>query len=93
MLHSRTFSNNRSLPDEDRYTFQLHLHGKQLTAFETITVEIIVPHTFRKAGVVDVQCNIHWWMEMQILVVPNAWYAVTDASARFTLDLPIERTP
>lgn len=44
---------------------------------------------FDKVGVVKIGCNIHDWMSGIILVLPSAYFAVTDTQGRFVLeDLP-----
>lgn len=40
---------------------------------------------FRKAGIVQVFCNIHSTMSAIIDVVPTPWYVVTDASGKFVI--------
>jgi plastocyanin len=50
--------------------------------------------TFTREGVVDVYCNIHPQMVAKVKVVPNRFYAVTDAQGRFRIDgLPPGRWP
>ena len=41
---------------------------------------------FKRAGVVDVFCNIHPEMISRVLVVPTHHYAITDASGKFRID-------
>jgi plastocyanin len=41
--------------------------------------------TFTREGVVDVYCNIHPQMVAKVKVVPNRFYAVTDAQGRFRI--------
>jgi plastocyanin len=43
-------------------------------------------YTFPEAGVVDVYCNKHQSMAMQILVVPNAWFVEVDDKGGFRLE-------
>ena len=40
---------------------------------------------FRVAGIVRVFCNIHPTMSAIIAVIPNPYYAVTDALGRFNI--------
>ncbi len=42
--------------------------------------------TFTREGVVDVYCNIHPQMVAKVKVVPNRFYAVTDAQGRFRIE-------
>jgi plastocyanin len=42
-------------------------------------------HTFRRAGEVDVYCNIHATMSAKIKVVDSHHYTVTDADGRFAI--------
>lgn len=42
--------------------------------------------TFSREGVVDVYCNIHPQMVAKVKVVPNRFYAVTDAQGGFKID-------
>lgn len=45
--------------------------------------------TFDQAGRVDVFCSIHTKMHCIVLVLPNRWFAVSDAKGRFTIrDVP-----
>ena len=47
------------------------------------------PIQFDRPGVVLVGCNIHDWMSGVIVVLPNEYFAITDASGAFTLkDVP-----
>lgn len=41
---------------------------------------------FDKVGVVKIGCNIHDWMSGIILVLPTAYFAVTDGAGRFVLE-------
>ena len=41
---------------------------------------------FKRAGVIDVYCNIHPEMKAQIKVVPNGFHSVTDDEGRFRID-------
>ncbi|MDB4959816.1 MAG: uncharacterized protein JWO36_7385, partial [Myxococcales bacterium] len=41
---------------------------------------------FKRAGVVDVFCNIHPEMSSRVLVVPTEHFAITDASGKFRID-------
>lgn len=41
---------------------------------------------FKRAGVVDVFCNIHPEMWSRVLVVPTTLFAATDASGKFRID-------
>lgn len=41
--------------------------------------------TAKKAGVIDVFCNIHPQMSAKILVVDTSFYAITEADGRFTI--------
>ena len=41
---------------------------------------------FKREGVVDVFCNIHPEMTSRVLVVPNTFFAATDASGKFRID-------
>jgi plastocyanin len=41
---------------------------------------------FKREGVVDVFCNIHPDMSSRVLVVPNTWFAATDAGGKFRID-------
>lgn len=42
--------------------------------------------TFTREGVVDIYCNIHQKMAAKVKVVPNRFYAVTDAQGRFRIE-------
>jgi hypothetical protein len=42
--------------------------------------------TFKRAGVVDVYCNIHPQMVAKILVVENPWFFQTKANGEFTIE-------
>jgi plastocyanin len=42
--------------------------------------------TFTREGVVDIYCNIHPQMVAKVKVVPNRFYAVTDAQGRFRIE-------
>lgn len=42
--------------------------------------------TFKRAGVVDVYCNIHPQMLAKILVVENRWFAKTSKSGEFSIE-------
>lgn len=42
--------------------------------------------TFTREGVVDIYCNIHQQMAAKVMVVPNRFYAVTDAQGRFKIE-------
>lgn len=41
--------------------------------------------TFKRSGLVDVYCNIHPEMSARVMVVPNHFYALTDAKGRFEI--------
>jgi hypothetical protein len=41
---------------------------------------------FDEVGVVKIGCNIHDWMSGIILVLPTAYFAVTDGAGRFVLE-------
>jgi hypothetical protein len=41
--------------------------------------------TFDEPGVVPVRCNMHAWMKVDLLVVPNLWYAET---VKGSFDIP-----
>ncbi len=41
---------------------------------------------FKKAGVIDVYCNIHPEMAATIIVLPNRWHAKAKADGSFTID-------
>jgi len=45
--------------------------------------------TFDRAGRVDVFCSIHTKMHCIVLVLPNRWFALSDAKGRFVIrDIP-----
>lgn len=46
------------------------------------------PVEFEKAGIVKVGCNIHDWMNGIILVLPNPYFAKTNAKGLAELELP-----
>src|SRR2546428_9454722 len=42
-----------------------------------------------KAGNIYVECAVHGWMQGNVIVVDNPYYAVTDENGKFTItDLP-----
>jgi plastocyanin len=46
-------------------------------------------HAMDKAGVIYVECAVHGWMQGQVVVVDNPYYAVTDENGKFSIvDLP-----
>ena len=45
-------------------------------------------HTFEKAGLVRVYCNVHHDMVGHILVLDSPWFGRPDASGRFALEVP-----
>ncbi|MEK7747325.1 MAG: methylamine utilization protein, partial [Elusimicrobiota bacterium] len=46
------------------------------------------PVLFEKPGVVKLGCNIHDWMSALILVLPNPYFARTDAAGKALLEVP-----
>ncbi|HIQ31031.1 MAG TPA: PEGA domain-containing protein [Aquifex aeolicus] len=40
----------------------------------------------KKAGVVEITCNIHGWMKAWVVVVDSDYYAVTDEKGRFRIE-------
>lgn len=69
----RVFHNVFSLSKARRFDLGLFRDGASRTV------------TFKRAGVVDVYCNIHPKMTARVLVVPNRYYALTDSEGRFTI--------
>jgi plastocyanin len=48
-----------------------------------------VKTTLKLPGVVDVACDVHWWMQAWILIAENPYYDDTDKSGTFTIkDIP-----
>ena len=46
-------------------------------------------HKLEKAGVMYVECAVHGWMQGNVVVVDNPYYAVTDDNGKFSIpDLP-----
>jgi plastocyanin len=46
-------------------------------------------HLMDKAGPIYVECAVHGWMQGQVIVVDNPYYAVTDENGKFSIaDLP-----
>ena len=46
-------------------------------------------HKLEKPGTVYVECAVHGWMQGNVVVVDNPYYAVTDENGRFSIaDLP-----
>ncbi len=46
-------------------------------------------HLMDKTGTIYVECAVHGWMQGQVLVVDNPYYAVTDENGKFSIpDLP-----
>src|SRR6266852_4419270 len=46
-------------------------------------------HLMDKAGTIYVECAVHGWMQGQVLIVDNPYYAVTDENGKFSItDLP-----
>jgi len=46
-------------------------------------------HKLEKAGTIYVECAVHGWMQGNVVVVDNPYYAVTDENGRFSItDLP-----
>jgi plastocyanin len=43
------------------------------------------PYTFRVPGLVEIGCNKHEWMHLNLLVVPNPWFAKVGADHRFRI--------
>ncbi|MGH8251983.1 MAG: carboxypeptidase regulatory-like domain-containing protein [Steroidobacteraceae bacterium] len=69
---------------------QIHHHVYSFSRTKTFELplyrgENAKPVLFDKPGVVKIGCNIHDWMSGIILVLPSAWYAVTDAQGRYAL--------
>ena len=50
--------------------------------------EPAAPVLFDKPGVVKLGCNIHDWMSGLILVLPNPYFARTDAAGKALLEVP-----
>ena len=50
--------------------------------------EPAAPIVFEKPGVVKLGCNIHDWMSGVILVLPNKYFAKTDADGKASVDIP-----
>jgi plastocyanin len=79
-----------SFPNHD----QIHHHVYSFTRTKTFEIplykgETAPPVLFDKPGAVKVGCNIHDWMSAVILVVPTAYFAVTDQDGSFVIhDLP-----
>lgn len=49
----------------------------------------VTKHLIDKAGPLYVECAVHGWMQGQVVVVDNPYYAVTDENGKFTItDLP-----
>jgi len=46
------------------------------------------PIRLDRAGVVELGCNIHDWMQGFIVVVDSPWFGQTDATGNLTLDVP-----
>ena len=46
-------------------------------------------HKLEKAGTIYVECAVHGWMQGNVVVVDNPYYAVTDENGKFSIaDLP-----
>ena len=46
-------------------------------------------HKLEKAGTIYVECAVHGWMQGNVVVVDNPYYAVTDENGKFAIaDLP-----
>jgi len=46
-------------------------------------------HKLEKAGTIYVECAVHGWMQGNVIVVDNPYYAVTDENGKFSIaDLP-----
>jgi plastocyanin len=79
-----------SFPNHD----QIHHHVYSFSRSKTFEIplykgESAPPVLFDETGAVKIGCNIHDWMSGVILVVPTAYFAVTDAAGAFVLrDLP-----
>jgi plastocyanin len=49
----------------------------------------VTKHLIDKAGPLYVECAVHGWMQGQVVVVDNPYYAVTDENGKFSIaDLP-----
>ena len=42
-------------------------------------------HKLEKAGAIYVECAVHGWMQGNVIVVDNPYYAVTDENGRFSI--------
>ncbi|HEY8514800.1 MAG TPA: hypothetical protein VIS07_04710 [Candidatus Binatia bacterium] len=79
-----------SFPNHD----QIHHHVYSFSRTKTFELPLYKGEdapavVFDQLGAAKIGCNIHDWMEAVILVVPNSFYAVTDAQGLFVLrDLP-----
>jgi plastocyanin len=73
---------------------QIHHHVYSFSSAKTFEIPLYkgaqaAPVVFDEPGAVKLGCNIHDWMSGVILVVPTAFFAMTDASGAFTLrDVP-----
>jgi plastocyanin len=70
----RVFHNVFSLSEAAKFDLGLYKQGESKSI------------TFRRAGVVDLYCNIHPDMVAKILVVDTPFFAITGADGRFRLD-------
>lgn len=71
----------------------IHHHLYSLSAAKPFELplykgESASPVVFDKPGVVKLGCNIHDWMNGVVLVLPNPYFAKTDASGKAALSVP-----
>ncbi len=75
-LNSDSVSHNVFSPDHEGYNLGTWPKGETRS------------YTFKHAGAYTMLCSIHPEMEAYVVVVQNPYYALTNASGHFTIDLP-----
>ena len=77
---------NLNMKSSDPILHNIHMAGAAFYNLPFPIKDKVITRTFQKDGVVDLKCDAgHVWMNSELLVVQNPYYAVTDEHGNFKL--------
>ncbi len=77
-----------SLLNSDPLLHNIHALANGSTVFNYAMPQSVkkIPKRLTKPGFLTIRCDVHSWMNGVVAVMDNPYFAVTDASGKFTLD-------